>query len=351
MALLGAPVSESNADAAAIVRTWQALVGNGWPTQQSGSNGVAWIDLDTTGRGVLRLALTNLVRDSAYGLTIFKGPYVAPGSTWSGRGVGCAGVSDGPVVRLAASKTSSAGTLDRTIALSASQMAAVNALPRRVAISVGSGSLARCGGFAIQKPAAITPAPLPSTSPSPPGPSAAPACSTWPSEIADILTILTVPDGLCLVRYPGLAEAPAFAQGGGIYFPDPPTVSYVPGVAGTEIEVLAHEVCHAHQDRVSRDAGQPSFGDGWYRTAPGVDYVQSTGWHLQGGAWVDQPEAISSNRSSPLEDNAWACALWFDPAFGPRYLRRWAPVRFAWAQRWLPLPSFIQPWTGGALAP
>ena len=148
MALLGAPVSESNADAAAIVRTWQALVGNGWPTQQSGSNGVAWIDLDTTGRGVLRLALTNLVRDSAYGLTIFKGPYVAPGSTWSGRGVGCAGVSDGPVVRLAASKTSSAGTLDRTIALSASQMASVNALPRRVAISVGSGSLARCGGGA-----------------------------------------------------------------------------------------------------------------------------------------------------------------------------------------------------------
>lgn len=290
--------------------------------------------------------MTNLVRGTAYSVTLFKGPRLAPGTTWSGRGGGCAGVSDGPVVRLPAMRTSAGGTIVRTIALSVSQMAALNALPRKIAITVGSARLARCGGFLLQKGSDRSPAPTASPSPTvAPGPLPSPVCSIWPSAIADILAVLTTPGGLCLARYPSVAEAPVFMPGfGGLYFPGPPTIYYVPGVAGSEAEVLAHEVCHAHQDRVAADEGQTSFGEGWYRTAAGMDYLRSTGWRLQRGRWIERPEAISSGRSSPLEDNAWACALWFDPAFGPHYLRRWAPIRFGWAQGWLPLPSFIELW-------
>jgi hypothetical protein len=168
-----------------------------------------------------------------------------------------------------------------------------------------------------------------------------------------MLAVLTTPDGLCLLRYPTLAEAPEFLEGlDGAYTSLPPTIHYLIGTAGRETAILAHEVCHAHQDRVTNDEGLTDFVDGWYRTAAGEDYLRETGWRLQGGRWIDDPEAILkrpeaiSSTTSPLEDNAGACALWFDPAFGPRFLRRWAPIRFAWAQRWLPLPPFIVPWQG-----
>jgi hypothetical protein len=233
-------------------------------------------------------------------------------------------------------------------------MAAINALPRKIAITVGSGRLARCGGFFFEGRPRQSPSPTASPSPTvPPGSPPVPACSTWPSAIYDILAGLSTPDGLCFVRYASPAEAPAFVRSvGAIYFGDPPTVYYVAGVAvGSETAVQIHEVCHAHQDRVARDAGQTALGEGWYRTAAGTDYLRSTGWHREGDRWVEQPEPISSGWPNPAEDNAGICAQWFDPAFGPRYLRRWAPIRFAWAQRWLPLPSFIEPWQGDAQAP
>lgn len=116
---------------------------------------------------------------------------------------------------------------------------------------------------------------------------------------------------------------------------------------------LAHEVCHAHQGRVTHDEGLTDFLEDWYRSAPGRDYLQTTGWQLLEGRWVEGSEAILkrpeavSDASSPLEDNAGTCAIWFDQALGPRFLRRWAPTRFAWAQRWLPLPPFVIPWQGG----
>jgi hypothetical protein len=101
---------------------------------------------------------------------------------------------------------------------------------------------------------------------------------------------------------------------------------------------------------VTRDENLGEFVGGWYRTAAGIDYLETTGWRRQGDRWIEgsaslskRPEAISS-ATSPLEDNAGACAIWFDPALGPHFLRRWAPTRFAWAQRWLPRPSFIVPY-------
>jgi hypothetical protein len=349
---MGTTAGSGATSASTAERTWRAPVGNGWPTQRSGANGVASIELYSSGRGALVLELKNLVRGAAYTVTLFKGPFVAPGTDWSGRGVGCEYVSDGPVVRLPALRSTPGGTIVWTIALSAKQMAAINAIPRKIAITVGAGRLARCGGFALQR----RPVPSPTPTPSPtvaPSPIPQPACSAWPPAIADILAVLTVPDGLCLLRYPSPAEAPAFVRNiGGIYFGDPPAIYFVPGVAlGSETAVLAHEVCHAHQDRVARDAGYTGLGEGWYRTAAGADYIRSTGWTREGDRWIEPSEPIASGWPDPAEDNAGLCALWFDPAFGPHFVRRWEPIRFAWAQRWLPLPSFIVPWRGGGEVP
>jgi hypothetical protein len=356
MALLGALVSAGLADAAAPVRTWRAPVGNGWPTQLAASNGLASMELLGTGGGALHLDLKNLVRNTSYSVTLFKGPFIASGSSWSSRGVVCENLSDGPVVRLPAMTTSTTGTIVGSIALSVTRMAAINKLARKIAITVGSGRLARCGGFRLLSGASKTP-------PSSPGPTEAPyvpassTCSAWPAAISGILAVLATPDGLCLVRYPSDAEAPAFMRAfEGLYFQGAHVVLYVARAAERETPVLAHEVCHAHQDRVTRDEGLTDFLQAWYQTAPGKDYLRATGWRLQGGRWIEDPDAILkrpeavSDRTSPLEDNAGTCGLWFDPALGPRFLRRWAPVRFAWAQRWLPLPPFIVRWEGARTA-
>jgi hypothetical protein len=180
-------------------------------------------------------------------------------------------------------------------------------------------------------------------------------CSAWPSAIADILAVLSAPDGLCLVRYTSLDEAPSFMKEfDGLYFSNPSTILYVDGSAASETATLAHEVCHAHQDRVAHDEVGTELGIGWYRTLAGTDYLRAAGWKPQGDGWALQPNLASkrpdgvSSTTSPLEDNAGTCALWFDPALGPRFLRRWAPTRFEWAQRWLPLPAFIVPWPGAS---
>ena len=83
-----------------------------------------------TGAGVLTLELKNLVRSTAYSITLFKGPFIAPGSSWSSRGVICADLSDGLVVRLPAMRSSAAGTIVKSIALSAGQMTRISAIRR-----------------------------------------------------------------------------------------------------------------------------------------------------------------------------------------------------------------------------
>ncbi len=351
MAVVGALVGVGHTDASVTGTSWRAPVGNGWPTHDAGSNGLAFIDRDPTGSGALTLELNNLIRNTVYGVTLFKGPPIGPGSSWSSRADSCADLSDGLVVRLPAMRTTDTGTIIKSIALSASQMRAINAIPRKIAITVGSGRLARCGGFQLLAQSGSATAPKPS-----PSPTVAPylplslTCTAWPSAVADILAVLSTPDGLCLVRYPSVAEAPAFMQGyEGFYFSRPPTILYVAAVAERETAALAHEICHAHQDRVTHDEFGTELGEDWYRTAAGLDYLRATGWRLKGGRWVEQPEAGAkrpdgiSSSTSPLEDNAGTCALWFDPALGPHFLRRWAPIRFAWAQPWLPLPSSIVP--------
>jgi hypothetical protein len=142
-------------------------------------------------------------------------------------------------------RAAAAGTIEGTIALSASQMTAISAIPRKIAITVGSGRYARCAGFELLAKPTPSPTPPPSpgagTEPIPP-----PMCSALPQSIVDIVAVLSIPDGICLLRYPSLAAAPEFMAGlDGLYFARPPTIHYIDGVAAREMPVLAHEVCHA----------------------------------------------------------------------------------------------------------
>lgn len=358
--------------APATTRTWQALVGN---VGSMGSNGTARLTAYWTGTGRLELRLRRLTPGLSYTVVLYRGPKVAPGTSWSGRGRSCAAVSDGTLVRLSSIRPMRDGTATRTVNLSSTQVTRLAKYPRTLAIAVGSGPAARCGGLVPGAAVRPTPAPVPSPTPSPPpgaspspppvaspspgaspspspvaSPSPEPTCAAWPDEIDEVLAVLSTPADLCLVTFQDASQAPAFIQAtGAMYLPafspgDRPTVFYLVGApVGTAFHALAHEVCHAHQDRVARDAGQTG-PEGWYLTAPGVDFVAATGWSMTGNRWVSDG---SFNYASPLEDNADTCAIWFDRSQGPRFLRRWVPSRFGWAQRWLPLPSWITPWQPG----
>jgi hypothetical protein len=340
--LLGSVALTNVADASSA-RTWVARVGNAGGV--SGSNGTATVQLGASGSATVDLRLTGLKHAAEYALVLFQGQFMAAGSNWSARGGRCVSLRFGVVRRLAPLRTDAGGAVTRTIALPVSIATLFTSMPRRMAISVGYGTAARCGSFALQSrppssSAPPSPTPTPSAAPSPSGG----PCDPWPTAIATILAVLSTPDGLCLRLYSDAAEAPEFVRvAGGIYFPDPPTVYYLLGSAGgNEVHVLAHEVCHAHQDRVARDEGQMPLA-GWERAAAGAAYIAVTGWQDRDGEWF-QPQPWGGVYTSPLEENADVCAIWFDPNFGPRYLRRDTPLRFEWAQGWLPLPSFIVPY-------
>lgn len=359
--LFGGPTLGPKANASATTRTWLARVGN---LGSLGSNGTATLVPYWTGGGRLELHLRRLAPSVSYPLVLYRGPRVSVGTSWSARGRPCTAISDGPLVSLRAIRSSRDGTVTLVLGLSTAQVARLVRYPRTLAIMVGAGSAARCGGFAPQTASLPAPQPVatatpgtsgspganasPSASPPPgasPAPVASAACDPWPAAIDEVLAVLSTPADLCLKIFRDASAAPAFLRAvRGLYVPaflpgDRPTVYYPVGATeGTEFFVLAHEVCHAHQDRVAGDAGRSPL-EGWYLTAPGADFIQSTGWLLNGGRWVAQ-----GAYASPIEDNADACAIWFDQTRGPRFLRRWAPSRFGWAQRWLPLPSWITPW-------
>ncbi len=359
--LLGTTALGSGVAASAATRTWIAGIGN---VGRLGSNGSATLMTYWTGEGRLELRLRSLTPGLAYPVTLYRGPDVTFGTGWSTHGSLCAAVSDGRLMSVRSVRPDQAGRVSTAIGLSAAQVSRLVHYPRNLAIVVGSGAAARCGGFAPQRasapPAGPTTGPGPSggpvsTSTPTPGSSAssgdaAPApgstgCASWPAAIEDVLAVLSTPDGLCLRTYTAV-DAPAFLRAvGALYLPayvpgTLPTVFYlVDAPVGPESFVLTHEVCHAHQDVVAQAAGL-TFGD-WYRTEPGADFVAATGWSLTAGRWAAEQDGVYS---SPLEDDADTCAMWFDPGWGPQFLRRENPVRFAWAQRWLPLPRWITPY-------
>jgi len=197
--------------------------------------------------------------------------------------------------------------------------------------------------------ATATPIPTPTQTPTPPSysvatisppPSATPAgeCSPWPSQISAMLAALPLPDGLCFKW---------LSPGQGAYY-SPATrtvnVGYYEPVTGY-LTHIAHEVCHAYQHQQALDAGMPDsstvLGD-WVFTPAGVDFIASTGWVNVQGQWVEeQVDTGFYGYPNPAEDHAQLCAIWFDPAgfwtyLQQGYLENWAPIRYAWAQNWLP---------------
>jgi hypothetical protein len=169
-----------------------------------------------------------------------------------------------------------------------------------------------------------------------------------------VLSVLTTPPDLCLRIYPDASTAPAYVRATGAFYSQvsspgqKPTIEYIAGTPGaSEAFVLTHEICHAHQDRVAQDFGG-RFGDGWYASPAAADFVAHTGWTERDGRWISPDGTAYLN---PIEDDADTCATWFDPDTGPKFLRRWQPERFAWAQRWLPLPAWLTPWVPPAPAP
>ena len=108
--------------------------------------------------------------------------------------------------------------------------------------------------------------------------------------------------------------------------------------------LLAHEICHAHQHRMTIDAG---LGDTtvrlpaplllWAETLEGEAFFEATGWRREGDEFVgaeDEPEGyrIPDWGSFPVEDFAEVCALWY---MDRDKLRETAPRRLNFAQEWL----------------
>ena len=372
VALLGTIALGSGAAASASTRTWIAAIGN---VGRLGSNGSATLTTYWTGSGRLELRLRSLTPGVAYPVTLYRGPDVTFGTSWSTHGSLCAAVSDGSLLSVRSVRPDRAGIVRTGMSLSPAQVSRLVRYPRNLAIVVGSGAAARCGGFAPQRasspptqPSAsaspsASPSPSASASPSDGGlatssptagtsassgdtaPSPAAECAPWPAAIQDVLAVLSTPDGLCLKTYTAV-DAPAFLRAvGAMYLPaylpgTRPTIFYLTGArVGPESFVLTHEVCHAHQDVVAQAAGL-TFGD-WYRSVPGADFVTATGWTLTNGRWVARQDGPYG---SPLEDDADTCAVWYDPGWGPHFLRRENAERFTWAQRWLPLPGWITPY-------
>ena len=194
-----------------------------------------------------------------------------------------------------------------------------------------------------------TPTPVPTQTPTPPSysvatisppPSATPTgeCSPWPSQISAMLAALPLPDGLCFKW---------LSPGQGAYYQSTTrtvNVGYFEPMTGY-LTHIAHEVCHAYQHQQALDAGFEDDGNiltDWTSTSAGADFAAQTGWTLENGQWVEeQVDTGFYGYPNPAEDHAQLCAIWFDPAgfwtyLQQGYLENWAPIRYAWAQNWLP---------------
>ena len=153
------------------------------------------------------------------------------------------------------------------------------------------------------------------------------SCEAFPPEVSPMMSVLKMPEGLCLIR-----EAPT---GPSEYWPGRRTI-YLrsPASQGGLIHVLAHELCHAHQHAVILE--RSSFFDDSYPSTPeGDSFVQLTGWHLENVGWVRSAQSNFTGYPNPVEDSAETCAQWYFPA-SPDYLRTASPERHQWATQWLP---------------
>jgi hypothetical protein len=202
-----------------------------------------------------------------------------------------------------------------------------------LALAVALVSLA-CGGSA---PTPTNPTPIATPSPTATPVPSTRVCEPWPSELAEMMSKLSLPAGLCLTmpltaglpsQYVGLTRTVVINE-----IAPPPA-----GLLGT----IAHELGHAHQNRVILDAGfrdTNNILDAWITTDEGKDWTIAAGWETDGHIWIEHCEGITCGYPAPHEDSAQWTAIWYLPALfnvTPDLIRVRAPNRAKWLTKYLP---------------
>ena len=151
----------------------------------------------------------------------------------------------------------------------------------------------------------------------------------WPPEIKDIMRQMPIVPDLLLVLY-----GPSFPDGINLFG------SGVVGVSDlNNMRVLAHEVCHAHQQWLIAPRGKNgTFVESIIENTPegqAYELARQADWDEVGKSTFD----LDRGTSSRLEGAAETCARWWDVDERPEYTRAWlqanAPNRARWARDWL----------------
>lgn len=162
-------------------------------------------------------------------------------------------------------------------------------------------------------------------------------CLPWPREVAAMLLVLKVPDGLCLMDTQRPSPGVSYVYGDHsirywlpdwLPFPRPPNTKET-----SKVSAIATSVCDAHQHQVVMDSGL-AFGyqydwNDWVKTPEGIDFIKATGWSRNGTVWSQN--GVVQEYLDPASKASQACAH--------RYLDGALSVQErGWAERWLPLP-------------
>jgi hypothetical protein len=167
-----------------------------------------------------------------------------------------------------------------------------------------------------------------------------PGCLQWPEAVAEMLRVLTVPEGLCLKEL----DTP-FPPSGALYvygdrsvrfrFPDslPQYPEYVKPSESVQGQHIANAVCYAHQHQMMMDAGlvYDSFY-GWSKTPEGKAFMKALDWSLKDGVWYRG--GVPQKFLDPQGQMATVvCSVWY--TYDHNFL---SDAERSWAEEWLPLP-------------
>ncbi len=170
-------------------------------------------------------------------------------------------------------------------------------------------------------------------------------CSAWPAQILDMMSRLSMPSGLCLIRQQNGRVSNYQTQTRTVYL-------RMGAPVGGELGALTHELGHAHQHQAVLEAGlsEPGFDDDfipkWVSTREGTRFVQLTGWRHDPAAdqnrppfgWTENCERWSCGYQNPVEDSAQFTSNWYNvgSVYVGQDLQRDAPNRSQWAREFLP---------------
>ncbi len=174
-------------------------------------------------------------------------------------------------------------------------------------------------------------------------------CSPLPTDVVERMAGLPVPKNLCFVRVPAGTQPDPTRGAGGAYSARTAEIFYVEGTAppkGGVSSGIAHELCHAHQDRMRLDAGIPSGPAGldvtWRQTAQAQEFaaiLSATDLAIRPNdpSWLNVYRQLAGTTRSEVESFAEVCRAWYFPNPGETQSAFGAfPAMHAFASRWLP---------------